>query len=62
MPSILVFRCANVSVFLVDPETKAEFEEMQRKSPLSQAGGSAGAAGLQNFDLAGFLAGSGKKS
>ena len=40
----------------MDPETKAEFEEMQKKSPLT---GSQGAADkIQNFDLAGFLSGS----
>ncbi|KAH9845275.1 ER membrane protein complex subunit 7 [Teratosphaeria destructans] len=39
----------------MDPETRAEFEEMQKKGPLM---GSAGAANsMQNFDLAGFLAG-----
>jgi hypothetical protein len=39
----------------VDPETKAEFEEMSKQSPLT---GSSGAASqVQNFDLAGFLAG-----
>ncbi|KXT15570.1 hypothetical protein AC579_9952 [Pseudocercospora musae] len=39
----------------MDPEAKAEFEEMSKKSPLM---GSSGAASqMQNFDLAGFLAG-----
>ncbi|EME86129.1 uncharacterized protein MYCFIDRAFT_59341 [Pseudocercospora fijiensis CIRAD86] len=39
----------------MDPEAKAEFEEMSKKSPLT---GSSGAASqMQNFDLAGFLAG-----
>ena len=39
----------------MDPEAKAEFEEMQKKSPLM---GSQGAANqLQNFDLAGWMAG-----
>ncbi|KAF2006174.1 hypothetical protein P154DRAFT_517853 [Amniculicola lignicola CBS 123094] len=40
----------------MDDETKAEFEEMQKKSPLT--GGSANPAqSLQNFDLAGWMAG-----
>lgn len=39
----------------VDPETKAEFEEMQKKSPLT---GTEGAASqIQNFDLASWMAG-----
>ncbi|KAK4505261.1 hypothetical protein PRZ48_003224 [Zasmidium cellare] len=39
----------------MDPEAKAEFEEMQKKSPLM---GSQGAANqLQNFDLASWMAG-----
>jgi len=39
----------------VDPETKAEFEEMQKKSPIT---GSEGAASqIQNFDLASWMAG-----
>ncbi|EME48056.1 hypothetical protein DOTSEDRAFT_167615 [Dothistroma septosporum NZE10] len=39
----------------MDPEAKAEFEEMQKKSPLV---GSQGAANqLQNFDLAAWMAG-----
>ncbi|CAK4033877.1 ER membrane complex subunit 7 homolog [Lecanosticta acicola] len=38
----------------MDPEAKAEFEEMQKKSPLTGSGAS---NSLQNFDLAGFLAG-----
>ncbi|KAK7730786.1 hypothetical protein SLS57_001618 [Botryosphaeria dothidea] len=37
----------------MDEETRAEFEEMQKKSPLSQNP----ANQLQNFDLASFLAG-----
>ncbi|GAB7365409.1 hypothetical protein MBLNU230_g6487t1 [Neophaeotheca triangularis] len=41
----------------MDEETKAEFEEMQKKSSLS---GSEGAASqIQNFDLASWMAGSG---
>ncbi|KAK7512578.1 uncharacterized protein IWZ02DRAFT_384875 [Phyllosticta citriasiana] len=39
----------------MDEETRAEFEEMQKKSPLASAGNPA--AQLQNFDLASFLAG-----
>ncbi|RMX76709.1 hypothetical protein D0869_10478 [Hortaea werneckii] len=41
----------------VDPETKAEFEEMQKKGPMT---GSQGAgAQMQNFDFAGWMAGKG---
>ncbi|EMF15961.1 uncharacterized protein SEPMUDRAFT_139601 [Sphaerulina musiva SO2202] len=44
----------------MDPETREEFEEISKKSPLT---GSAGAAvQMQNFDLAGFLAGTTKSS
>jgi hypothetical protein len=39
----------------VDPETKAEFEEMSKKSPI--AGGTSAANSLQNFDLASWMAG-----
>jgi hypothetical protein len=39
----------------VDPETKAEFEEMSSKSPLTGANGPANQ--LQNFDLASWMAG-----
>jgi ER membrane protein complex subunit 7 len=45
----------------MDPEMKAEYEEMQKKSPVAglasamQGGGAGGAA--SGFDLAGFLAG-----
>lgn len=39
----------------VDPETKAEFEEMQKTSPLSV--GTNPAQSLQNFDLASWMAG-----
>ncbi|KAK4580537.1 hypothetical protein LTR86_000740 [Recurvomyces mirabilis] len=39
----------------MDPDTKQEFEEMQKKSPLT---GSQGAANqMQNFDIASWLAG-----
>ncbi|WPH03185.1 Hypothetical protein R9X50_00606100 [Acrodontium crateriforme] len=44
----------------MDPETKAEFEEMQKTSPLTEAQNSA--SQLQNFDLAGWLAGGSKDS
>lgn len=48
----------HVSSFTVDEETKAEFAEMQKQGPLGGAGGSAGAAqAVQNFDLAGWMAG-----
>ncbi|KAG5926659.1 hypothetical protein E4U42_003070 [Claviceps africana] len=48
----------------MDPETKAEFEASQRNSPLNAVMGGAGGAQqspLGNFDMAAFLAGSGKK-
>lgn len=50
----------------MDPEMRAEYEEMQKKSPVGgitramQGGGSGG--GQESFDLAGFLAGSSKTS
>lgn len=40
----------------MDEETRAEFEQMQKKSPLSQAT-TAGRSGLENFDLASWMAG-----
>lgn len=42
---------------IVDPELRAEFEETQKKSPLS---GGQSANALQNFDAAAWLAGSKK--
>ncbi|EXJ93719.1 hypothetical protein A1O1_02112 [Capronia coronata CBS 617.96] len=50
----------------MDPEMRAEYEEMQKKSPMGgitramQGGGTGGST--ENFDLAGFLAGSSKSS
>ncbi|USW49452.1 Putative ER membrane protein complex subunit 7 [Septoria linicola] len=44
----------------MDPEAKAEFEEMSAKNPITGGGGAA--AQMQNFDLAGFLAGTSKSS
>lgn len=46
----------------VDEETKAEFAEMQKQGPLGLAGGAGGqgqntAQQIQNFDLAGWMAG-----
>ncbi|KAF2397238.1 hypothetical protein EJ06DRAFT_584710 [Trichodelitschia bisporula] len=38
----------------MDPESRAEFEEMQRKSPLAAA---TNPSALQNFDLASWMAG-----
>jgi hypothetical protein len=38
----------------VDPEAKAEFEAMQKNNPVAANP----AAALQNFDLAGWMAGS----
>jgi hypothetical protein len=51
----------------MDPEMRAEYEEMQKKGPMSgltkamQGGGGASSA-AENFDLAGYLAGSSKSS
>lgn len=42
---------------IVDDETRAEFEEMSKKSPLTQAGAAVGKSPLENFDLAGWMAG-----
>jgi ER membrane protein complex subunit 7 len=39
----------------MDPESRAEFEEMQKQSPLSSATNPA--AQLQNFDFASWMAG-----
>ncbi|OAP64663.1 hypothetical protein AYL99_00635 [Fonsecaea erecta] len=50
----------------MDPEMRAEYEEMQKKGPMGgltramQGGGSGSAA--ENFDLAGYLAGTGKST
>ena len=46
----------NTDTTTVDPETKAEFEEMQKSGPLATAGSNP-AEKLQNFDLAGWMAG-----
>ncbi|KAL2423965.1 hypothetical protein ABEF95_010674 [Exophiala dermatitidis] len=52
----------------MDPEMRAEYEEMQKKTAIggltrAMQGGGAGAGGpAENFDLAGFLAGSSKSS
>jgi hypothetical protein len=48
----------------MDPEMRAEYEEMQKKSPMggltrAMQGGSAG-SGAESFDLASYLAGSSK--
>lgn len=47
----------------VDPELRAEFEERQKDSPLNAIMGNAqaGQNPLGNFDMAAYLAGSGKK-
>ena len=42
--------------YTVDPETRAEFEEMQKKGALG-SGGTNTAAQIQNFDLASWMAG-----
>lgn len=40
---------------VVDPETYKEFQEIQKESAIGKAGNPAGQ--LQNFDMAGWLAG-----
>jgi O-acetylhomoserine/O-acetylserine sulfhydrylase len=49
----------------VDPEMKAEWEERQKTNPMNgimgAATGQPGGNPMQNFDMAGFLAGSSKK-
>ena len=53
----------------MDPEMKAEYEEMQKKGPVSgltkamqgSQGGGAGGGGLAGFDLAGWMAGAQKQ-
>jgi ER membrane protein complex subunit 7 len=49
----------------VDPEMRAEFEERQKSNPMNSilgggGGGSRPAAPGSNFDMAAYLAGSGK--
>lgn len=49
----------------MDPEMRAEYEEMQKKSPtaaLGRAMQGGGTPGSDSFDLAGYLAGQGKGS
>jgi hypothetical protein len=55
MVRILIFKT-------VDEETKAEFAEIQKQGPLGMGGGAGGAGQntaqqIQNFDLAGWMAG-----
>lgn len=47
----------------MDPELKAEFEEHQKNNPMNAAlgGAQSGQSPLGNFDMAAYLAGSGKK-
>lgn len=47
----------------VDPELRAEFEERQKENPMNAIMGNAqaGQNPLGNFDMAAYLAGSGKK-
>jgi hypothetical protein len=45
----------------VDPDMKAEFEARQREGPMAALGGGQQQNPLGNFDMAAFLAGSGKK-
>lgn len=44
----------------MDPETKAEFEELQKSTPFSGGVTSEAAKTVQNFDLASWMAGSSK--
>ncbi len=52
----------------MDPEMKAEYEEMQKKSPVGgitramQGGGGGASSAAPSFDLAGYLAGSSKST
>lgn len=49
----------------MDPEMRAEYEEMQKKSPMggvARAMQGGGASSADGFNLAGYLAGSGKSS
>lgn len=41
----------------MDPETRAEFEEQQKKSILNSANRGGAATSLQNFDMAAWMAG-----
>ncbi|KAG6039368.1 hypothetical protein E4U41_002758 [Claviceps citrina] len=70
--SMVIFIGMPKLVDSMDPETKAEFEASQRNSPLNAVlgGGGGGGSGsgahqqqspLGNFDMAAYLAGSGKK-
>lgn len=49
----------------MDPEMKAEWEESQKKNPMNSimgaATGQSGGSPVGNFDMAAYLAGSGKK-
>lgn len=56
-----VYGLANIVI--VDPELRAEFEERQKESPMNAIMGNAqaGQNPLGNFDMAAYLAGSGKK-
>ncbi|KAK2003100.1 O-acetylhomoserine ami [Colletotrichum falcatum] len=48
----------------MDPEMRAEFEERQKSNPMNSilgGGGDTGANPMGNFDMAAFLAGTGKK-
>lgn len=55
---------ANRTYSIVDPETRAEFEESQKNSAMNAflSGGAAKDNPLNNFDMAGYLAGTSKKS
>lgn len=58
LPPFPSFSVVLISIFAVDEETKAEFQEIQKSGGLTGAGGAGGAAQqIQNFDLAGWMAG-----
>lgn len=46
----------------MDEETKAEWDEQQKKGLLGGAGGGDATSAIQNFDFAGWMAGSSKTS
>jgi ER membrane protein complex subunit 7 len=56
-----ICRREGTNVHTVDPETKAEFEEMQKKSPIAGAATNP-AQSIQNFDMASWLAGKSEQS
>ncbi|KHN98227.1 uncharacterized protein MAM_03988 [Metarhizium album ARSEF 1941] len=59
--SMLIFFGMPKLVENMDPDLKAEFEARQREGPMAAAMGGQQQNPLGNFDMAAFLAGSGKK-